>query len=88
MNTQEKEFIWDLARDHASQIECDNLCRATKIEMTEENLYEFVEHLFFLFRETLSLKLDETASSSYDFGYNQGVADCMAETLVFTGEVE
>lgn len=84
----QKEFIWDIARDHASQIETDNLCRATRIEMTEENLQEFVKHIFFLFKEEMSLKLDDTVSSSYDFGYNQGVADCMAETLVFIGEVE
>ena len=85
----QKEFIWDIARDHASQIESDNLCRATKLEMTEENLHEFVKHIFFLFREELRPKIDYYPEDNFfDVGYNQAVADCMAETHVFTGEVE
>lgn len=85
----QKELIWDIARDHASQIESDNLCRAIKIEMTEENLHDFVKHIFFLFREEMSLKkYEDPENCQYQDGYNQALADCMAETLVFTGEVE
>lgn len=83
-----RDFIWDIAQDHASGIAfCDS--RAIKIEMTEENLHEFVKHIFFMFREEMSIKAyEDPEKCQYQDGYNQAVADCMAETLVFTGEVE
>ena len=85
----QKDLIWDLVVDHANTFESDSLCRATKIEMTEENLHEFVKHIFFLFREEISLKkYGDPENCQYEDGYNQALADCMAETLVFTGEVE
>jgi len=91
----QKDLIWHIAMHKSDNIKFDTsfpklgqAMEAISIEMTREQLNRFVAELFEMFREELSLKIDRPDDDLYDAGYNQAVADCMAETLVFTGEVE
>ena len=92
----QKDLIWHIAMHKSDNIKFDpsfpklgQAMEAISIEMTREQLNSFVAELFEMFREELSLKkYEDSENCQYQDGYNQALADCMAETLVFTGEVE
>jgi hypothetical protein len=75
----QKDFIWDIAQTHASQINFSD-SRASKIEMTEENFHDFVKQALArvdAFEQQYvgeQMELCKIMAKTYENGWNAALA--------------